>query len=81
MQVVYENTDGSYTVGVVVGYGLFRCYEDLEPVMRRTVQVRFDDTDRYGYGARVESLFVDDRHLTMGILFGSQVSALTKHAR
>ena len=74
MQALYENTDGSYSVGVVVGRGVNR-------FGLNTVQVRFEDTDTQNGGVeRVETLEASDRHLTLGILFGSMVSALAKHA-
>jgi len=80
MQALYENTDGSFSVGVVVGRGQAEWREGYDvAIMRPTVQVRFDGKDSES-GERVESVFADDRHLTLGILFGSQVSALTKHA-
>lgn len=81
MQALYENTDGSFSVGVVEGYGMARSgwsYDRL--VMSRTVQVRFGDTDEHSR-ERVETLFVNDRYLTLGVLYGSMVSTLTKHAR
>ena len=84
MQALYENTDGTFSVGVVVGRGQFPCKEgwltDERIVMRPTIQIRFDGVDSEN-GERVESLFANDRHLVLGILFGSQVSALTEHAR
>lgn len=74
MQALYENTDGSYSVGVVVGHGVSRHGMG-------TVQVRFEDTDTQNGGAvRVETLEATDRYLTLGILYGSMVSALKKHA-
>ena len=83
MQALYENCDGSYSVGVVVGHGEYPWkhgpLSDESITMRPTIQVRFDGRDSE-YGERVESLFADDRHLTVGVLFGSMVSALTKHA-
>lgn len=82
MQALYENCDGSYSVGEVVGTGLFPWkhgpLNDESVEMRPTIQVRFDGQDSEN-GERVESLFADDRHLTLGVLFGAQVSALSKH--
>jgi len=84
MQALYENCDGSFSVGVVVGRGVYPWKHGPlsaeEVTMRATVQVRFDGQDSE-LGERVESVFADDRHLTLGVLFGSQTSALTKHAR
>lgn len=81
MQALYMNSDGSYSVGVVEGKGMAPCHWDYDPrVMRPTVQVRFQDTDQHSR-ERIETLFADDEHLTLGVLSGSMVSVLTKHAR
>jgi hypothetical protein len=81
MQALYQNADDSYSVGVVVGYGL--CLDNWSgpvPQVRRTVQVRFEDTDADTRGmARVETLFLSDRYLTLGIRYGAMVSALKPH--
>lgn len=79
MQALYENVDGTFSVGTVVGRGVYPWNDGYQaPVLRATVQIRFDGKDSE-YGERVESLFADDRHLTLGILFGSMVSTLSAH--
>lgn len=81
MQARYENCDGTISYGQVVGRGEFPWrYEpfslDGEPVMRPTVQVCFTDGDT-AFGERVESLFVDDKWLTLGVFEGTHASTLS----
>jgi hypothetical protein len=81
MQALYENTDGTFSVGTVEGRGVAPKRVGFEQSrMCDTVQVRFTDTDEQSR-ERVETLFADDRYLTLGVLFGSMVSTLAKHAR
>jgi len=81
MQARYENCDGTISFGEIVGFGKFpwkHGYLSAEQVtMRATVQIRFDGQDAE-HGERVESLFADDKYLTLGVLTGSMASTLAR---
>lgn len=81
MQARYENCDGTISFGEVVGRGEFPWKHGYlsatQVTMRPTVQVRFDGGDAEN-GERVESLFADDKWLTLGVLEGTMMSMLAR---
>lgn len=79
MRARYENSDGTISFGQVVGHGEYpwkHGYLSAEQVTKRpTVQVRFDGQDAEN-GERVETLFVGDKWLTLGVFEGTHASML-----